>query len=263
MVCRTAFLVFCAIAIVPCRTSAQDLEIGATCRFNGTLVPYLVGAGDVITTRGQASTLNPLITYVGEFSQGASAVRHVKFHFVPYTDAALNAYWVGGVGTKKTFSVPFSEIAGRCARAYATGFKHGDFAIGALALPAKLRADPFNFSGTISLGPSLAYRWRMSPTRDYHLGAIASVGTTSVQLTPANTDSAVVETTDRAAYYFAAGLMAELGTTQIGLFLGKDLINTPNQEDWIYNNRYWFALGIGAALFGADGDRSAPTKQGN
>jgi hypothetical protein len=81
----------------------------------------------------------------------------------------------------------------------------GEFVIGALALPAILRFDPFNFSGSLSLGPSIGYRWRLSPTRDYFGGFVFSVGTSSVQLNSGNTRGRVGTATDRSAYYVAAG----------------------------------------------------------
>lgn len=256
---RSALLLVCLTVLSNSVLSAQDPEIGSTYRINGRLVPMpLTGAG-VLGARGDASTLNPLVVYLGDITPAAG--RHARFKFVPYDDDDLNTKWVGDENNPMTFAVPFAEFSGRLTRAYATGIKSGEVVVGALALPAKLRVDPFNFSGSISLGPSLGWRWRVSATRDYHLGLIASVGTSSVQLTAANTDSAVTEATDRAAYYFAAGIMAEYGSTQVGLFLGTDLINDPDQDDWIYQGKPWFSVGIGATIFGAREDRSAPTEQ--
>jgi hypothetical protein len=258
---RLVLLMLACLMIFPkSQLSAQDPEVGATYRVDGRLVPIALDAAGALTVRGDASTLNPLVVYLGDMSPGG--VRHAKFQFVPYTkNDALNTKWVGDENNPKIFAVPFTEFSGKIIRAYATGFSSGEVVVGALALPAKLRVDPFNFSGSISLGPSLAWRWRVSATREYHMGLIASVGTSSVQLTTANTDSVVTEATDRAAYYFAAGVMAEYGSTQVGFFLGTDLINDPNQEDWIYQGKPWFSIGIGATIFGARADRSAPTEQ--
>lgn len=263
MIKRSVLSMICAALFFTPTLHAQsaDLpEVGATYRVNGRLVPRELSTTGVIGDPGNASTLNPLITYLGPVFKGDSAF--ASFQFVPYNDSILQKKWLGQVeGSPKRFAVPSGVLSGRLVRAYATGWRSGEFVVGALALPAKLRFSPFNFSGNISLGPSLAWRWRKSATRDYHMGVIASVGTSSVQLTEANTDSAVTAATDRAAYYLAVGVMAEFGPTQVGFFLGTDLINDPNQDDWIYQGKPWFSIGIGAAIFGTRGDERGPTQQ--
>jgi hypothetical protein len=236
------------------------LEVGDTYRIEGRIFPKQVTDTGTLVSANDATTLNPLIIYLESTKIGGD--EYALFRFLEYDDSTTTEEWLGPEPETDPYiwAIEKSQLVDQVEAAYATWLDSHQVVPGVVSLPVKLRLDPFNFSGNIALGPALALRVRSSPTRDYYFAVLVSAGISSVQLTPSNTNSAVSEATDRAAYYWTGGLTAEFSGYQMGIFLGKDYINGSEQSAWEYQGDVWFSLGIGTTIFGA-GSSKAPDKQ--
>ncbi len=161
----------------------------------------------------------------------------------------------------KYFCLPRTTFERFTSKAYATGRNSWELAAGALILPVKLRpggrTTPFDFSKDVTIGTTAGGRIRMHPRRDVYQSFLLGVGISSATLTPQNTGGSVTELTDRAALTWTIGTMLEVEKFQFGLFLGQDRISQPNQGNWVYQGKTWWALGLGYSLFGASAPKEA------
>jgi hypothetical protein len=169
----------------------------------------------------------------------------------------------GSVRPVGSFCVLKGDVEALATRTYATlyrtyyvvprGFKRAtSLTSGLLVLPIKVRpagaGRPFDFSRDITLGTVAGPRMRLSPTAPMFLDALLGVGITSTRLDPNSTRDQVETPVDRAALTWTFGLMFEVNSFQFGLHTGKDYISNPNQRDWVYQGKRWYAIGLGYNL---------------
>ena len=149
-------------------------------------------------------------------------------------------------------------------RTYDKGFSTLDLAAGVLILPIKLRAgagQPFDFSKDVTIGTVAGPRMRISETREAYISLLGGAGITAVSLTPENTGGKVTTATDRAAVTLSLGPMFEFNRFQVGIMVGWDRISNPNQDDWRYQGKHWFSIGLGYSLLSAPPSPPASNEQ--
>jgi hypothetical protein len=119
---------------------------------------------------------------------------------------------------------------------------------GALLIPIKMRRKPFDFSKDITLGPSIALRWRTTNRVDQFISLVGSFGLTSVQLDSASTEGQVRQPLDVSAVTPALGLVYEVDNFQFGAFVGWDMISDNRRSRWEYQGDRWFSIGLGYSI---------------
>ncbi len=150
-------------------------------------------------------------------------------------------------------------------RAFATGPRSTELAVGALVLPVKLRPGTasgagFDFANDVAFGTSAGARMRILDHRELFVSLLVGVALSSVSLTAENTADALTTTTDRAAFTWTTGAMIEANKFQLGVFIGQDRISQPKAANWAFQGKTWFGLGLGYALFGAAPAQPARTQ---
>lgn len=129
---------------------------------------------------------------------------------------------------------------------------------GTVILPFKLRGDK-TFTTDVSISGMVGPQFVISRNAEFSVSILGGIGMTLAHLTPENTtDTTVVESTDRAALGFSAGLVFQWKMIQLGFFSGADLLTDP-KYGWKYNNKPWFGMGLGVALF----TKEINVKEGN
>lgn len=128
---------------------------------------------------------------------------------------------------------------------------------GAILVPIKMRAEPFDFSKDITLGPSMALRWRTTNRVDQFVSLVGSFGLTSVQLDSSSTEGQVPQPLDVSAVTPALGLVYEVDNFQFGVFVGWDMISDNRRLKWEYQGDRWFSIGMGYSIFARTSTRQA------
>jgi hypothetical protein len=154
--------------------------------------------------------------------------------------------------TWKYFLLPIADYNPKAETVLA---KHA-FTIGALTVPIKMRfgdkkanGDPlrdFTFSGDVSLGFSLGYKY--SPSKRHAFNALTGVSITSVPISPQTTKNLITNETNVAAVTWHIGLLSEVDNFQFGVFSGIDYLAGETGRRWIYRNQPWLGIAIGYSL---------------
>lgn len=132
---------------------------------------------------------------------------------------------------------------------------------GAVLIPVKMRAAPFDFSKDLTLGPSIALRWRTTTRVDQFVSLVGSFGLTSVQLDSASTDGAVRQPLDVSAVTPALGMVYEVDNFQFGAFIGWDMISDYERLKWRYQGDRWFSVGMGYSILSRSNTSQASSGQ--
>lgn len=129
---------------------------------------------------------------------------------------------------------------------------------GAIVLPFKYRPQTGLLSKDLALGAvgGVQFRSRSNTSAALVFGATLS----SVTLDSASTDFNVKERTERAALSVPLGLLLQWDKLQVGLLTGWDFLFDGNPDKWCYQGKPWLSLGVGIAVFTAEGN-GKETKQ--
>ncbi|WP_154652566.1 hypothetical protein [Flavobacterium rivuli] len=111
--------------------------------------------------------------------------------------------------------------------------------------------------GTLSLGYSFGWKYKIGnhPYRSHYVSTILyaagisqqkyfSIVKDSITLKPV----AGIKSDEFAITYMCFGVTYEYEKFNIGIFTGKDKM-FGNLNDWAYQNKWWWGLGIGYDLF--------------
>lgn len=128
---------------------------------------------------------------------------------------------------------------------------------GAILIPIKMRSNPFDFSKDITLGPSIAFRWRTTNRVDQFVSLVGSFGLTSVQLDSASTEGHQRQPLDVSAVTPAVGMVYEVDNFQFGLFAGWDMISDNDRLKWRHQGKRWFSVGLGYSILSRTSTRQA------
>lgn len=137
------------------------------------------------------------------------------------------------------------------------------FVTGALTIPVKMRPGgsatddegnkirPFDFSGEVNVGLTIGLRMKVKGTND-KVFVIPSVGLnlTSVSIDESTVRNGLITSkTNASSVTPFTGLILEYDGFQLALMTGWDHLAGRTGENWIYQGKPWYGLGIGYNIF--------------
>ncbi|GJM35134.1 MAG: hypothetical protein DHS20C18_41350 [Saprospiraceae bacterium] len=137
------------------------------------------------------------------------------------------------------------------AKAVSKFSKKPTFTIGASTLPLRIRTGPFDFSGTLSYGTNFGIRFQLADYQDIAMNIVSGLHITHIILDSLNTQGRLESSDNQtaAALSPAVGVVFEFSKAQVGTYLGWDFISGSTKENWIYQGKPWFSIGVGISLF--------------
>jgi hypothetical protein len=132
---------------------------------------------------------------------------------------------------------------------YATGFGNVKLNIGILAIPFKIRPknnnNPADYSGDFTLGNTIGVSFRISHYHANYLNFSVAGGLASVNVDANSTNGFVSESTKWGALSSGLAMTFDFNGFQIGGVMGSDFVGGNPGSHWIYNNNFWYSIGIG------------------
>lgn len=124
---------------------------------------------------------------------------------------------------------------------------------GALVLPVKLRPQNGVVTKDISLGSVGGIRWQPRRRLDFYIAATVGLAITSITVDSASTNGKFKSKTESAGMTVPIGIMVQWEKVQWGIFTGWDMLFDTNKNDWKYQGKQWFSMGVGIGLYTEDG----------
>jgi hypothetical protein len=127
---------------------------------------------------------------------------------------------------------------------------------GTVTIPIKIRPGnsdniPLDFYGNFNAGVGLNFKFRK------FIDIYSGISITTVPVDNETTNGVITSPTNAAALTPTFGIIKELGKAQVGVFLGFDFLSRNLGDNWIYQGRRWFGIGVGVNIFdvstGAEG----------
>ena len=131
---------------------------------------------------------------------------------------------------------------------------------GTVTIPIKIRPGngehiPLDFYGNFNAGVGLSFKLRN------FINLYSGISITSVPVDSETTNGVITSTTNAAALTPTIGVLKEVGQAQFGLFIGFDFLSRNLGENWIYQGRRWFGIGIGYNIFSISKGQEDPDPQ--
>jgi hypothetical protein len=136
------------------------------------------------------------------------------------------------------------------------------FVTGAITVPIKIRPGgdkvdsegnklrPFDFTGDINIGLSIGLRIRLDAKAKSFLIPSAGINLTSVSIDENTIKNGVITSkTNASSLTPFIGLVGEYDNFQIALLTGWDRLSGKTGENWIYQGKPWFGIGLGYNIF--------------
>ena len=227
-------------------------------------------------------TANPISVDVGRLKSGAIAFAHehtngdtIVVRFLPFKSPEFRHKYnyeydsLSKIESVKYFCVKKDDFKEKSRRIYTTKLFRGGSAItgGVVLLPIKIRPKTpnsitgqnggFDFSKDITLGLSIGHKQRVSVRKPYFLNLLFCTGIGSIGLDSFNTEGTITSSEDVPAWTIATGFVMDYKAIQFGAFVGWDHLSSKNRNNWIYQGKIWYSIGIGYSLFSVS---SAPSK---
>ena len=124
--------------------------------------------------------------------------------------------------------------------------------VGGVTLPFKYRYQGGEFKKDLSISSMGGWKRAINTTGTQSLTFLLGIGLSSVGLDSLNTKGKITEAQDRSAVSLSGGIVYQWDRLQIGFFTGYDWLTTPNRDNWSYDGKNWFSIGIGVSLFNED-----------
>ncbi|MFK7905425.1 MAG: hypothetical protein AB8B69_09885 [Chitinophagales bacterium] len=136
-------------------------------------------------------------------------------------------------------------------------------AIGAAAVPFKIRRDPFLFTNDVGVGSVFGPKFRLSPYNNKNFYSIvAGIGLSSIVLDSISTEGTITDDSVSkkvSSLTVSSGVVFDFGGIEIGAFMGWDFIDNNDNINWRYQDKPWLSVGFGYSLFHkAKHDREPP-----
>lgn len=133
---------------------------------------------------------------------------------------------------------------------YKTFLKNAKPNVGILVIPMKIRPKigemPFDFVTDFNLGTSVGWSLRVSHYQPNYISIVGVFGVTSVGVDSSSTKGYIREPdTKLSAITPGIGIVGEFGGFQVGFVFGGDFVGGRAGEQWFYNERIWYSLGLG------------------
>jgi len=177
--------------------------------------------------------------------------------------------------TKKKEEINFYLISKSDFDNYTKPFEEANpllsFETGAITIPIKLRpagdrvdddgnkVRPFDFSGEINIGLSIGLRIRLDKKGKGFLIPSGGINLTSVSIDESTVRNGIITSkTNASSLTPFIGLIGEYDNFQIAALTGWDRLSGRTGENWIYQGKPWFGIGLGYNIFNTSNNN--PTK---
>lgn len=125
-----------------------------------------------------------------------------------------------------------------------------DIQFGTATIPIKIRPGndegiPFDFNGNFNAGVGLSIKFNSF----YGINLYTGISITSVPVDEKTSNGIVTSATNAGALTPTIGIIKEIGPVQVGGFIGFDYLSRELGENWIYQGRRWFGVGVGVNIF--------------
>jgi hypothetical protein len=124
--------------------------------------------------------------------------------------------------------------------------------VGAMTFPFKFRFDKDDgmfFTKDISLTGLGGVKYNVRKVNDLSFSFYTGIGLTSVALNARNTDSTILNTTNRAGASIPIGVLMQWKVLQIGVSMGFDFLSSETRDNWKFHGKPWLSFGIGISIF--------------
>lgn len=150
----------------------------------------------------------------------------------------------GSAGTKRYFLIRktlLDSVASKIVKRWSPVY-------GSAVLPFKLRTQTGEFKKDITI--SGLGGLKVSSTRGHlSFAAVTGIGITSVSVDSLSTFGVIKKSEDRAAITIPVGIVVEWRKLQLGIYGGADWLSKSNLDNWRYQGKNWWAIGIGFSIF--------------
>lgn len=164
---------------------------------------------------------------------------------------------------QRYFRVTFKDVEDNSQPATSIG---AGLAIGVINFPFKFRAlnNPKDFTGAFNFGAGIGLKFPHRISSKFTNSLITGYSISSVILDASNVrrnEQSLENTNNFTAFSFSIGYLLEYERVQAGLFLGSDMLNRINQNQfgWKYQGIPWVSVGFGFAIFSKE--EANPKKQ--
>lgn len=143
------------------------------------------------------------------------------------------------------------------------------FVTGAITIPIKIRPGgdkkdtegnllrPFDFTGEVNVGLSIGLRIKMgSNNSKFFLIPSTGINLTAISVDESTvTNGFVTSKTNASSLTPFIGLICEYDSFQIALMTGWDNLSGRTGENWIYQGKPWFGIGLGYNIFNTSNNK--------
>jgi hypothetical protein len=137
------------------------------------------------------------------------------------------------------------------------------FKAGTLAIPFKIRLQPFDFSKDVTLAGTAAASYEF--TKKFTSSFVGGIGISSIGIDSTNTRGKTKKTTNLSAFTISGGVLFAWTNLNVTINVGSDFLgNADKNVGWIYDKKIWVGVGIGYNLFdtGKSDDKIEPKDSG-
>lgn len=162
-----------------------------------------------------------------------------------------NDKYVGYKDNPNYFSIKASDfVDSKIRKTYYTGHRNVSFTTGILVVPLKIRPRldenrPFTYTTDVTLGTSFGFKTRINKFKHQYLNLAGYFGLTSVSIDSVTTDGFVNQSLTQPAITLAVGTIFEVDGFQVGFVMGSDMISGEIGDNWVYNFKPWWSIGLG------------------
>ncbi|WP_054851067.1 hypothetical protein [Olleya sp. ITB9] len=147
------------------------------------------------------------------------------------------------------------------------------FVTGAITVPIKIRPSgdqiddegnktrPFDFTGDINIGVSVGLRIRLDKKGVGFLIPSAGINLTSVSIDENTVRNDIITSkTNASSLTPFIGIIGEYDNFQVALITGWDRLSGKTGENWIYQGKPWFGVGLGYNIFNTSNNNPSNNK---
>lgn len=144
------------------------------------------------------------------------------------------------------------------------------FVTGAMTVPIKIRPGsdavdddgnklrPFDFTGDVNIGLSIGLRIRVDSKGKGFLIPSAGINLTSVSIDETTVKNDIISSkTNASSLTPFVGLIGEYDNFQIAALVGWDRLSGKTGENWLYQGKPWFGIGLGYNVFNTSNNTPA------
>jgi hypothetical protein len=148
------------------------------------------------------------------------------------------------------------------------------FVTGAITVPIKIRPGgdlvdangdkvrPFDFTGDINIGLSVGLRIRLDKKGMGFLIPSAGLNLTSVSIDESTvSDGIITSKTNASSLTPFVGFIGEYNSFQVALITGWDRLSGKTGENWIYQGKPWFGIGLGYNIYNTSNNNPSTNKE--